>query len=590
MLTLIDQTIGGEEGEFLKGLLLGERGGLSSATREAFTNSGVAHILAVSGSNVAVVATILVFVSGFLRLPRALRTIAVSFGLLCYMVLSGNQPPVVRATIMALVFVLGRVFQEKQSVYNALGISALIILGIDARQLFDVGFQLSFVAVLSIVYLYPKVNAWLSNIPDRSAWRRATVWTLRVCAVSAVATLGTLPLTAMYFGRVSVIGIVSNIVVIPAAEVSVVLGFLSLGAGIFSSWLAGIYGEVNHLLLALTLWVTDLTGRLSFAYFETLRFMPADAIPFYAGLGLVTHLRVRDSARRCFVLFLAGLNIALFAPAPPQYARHSGTLRVSFIDVGQGDAMLVEFPDGKSMVIDAGPRNGSYDAGERTVVPFLKRRGISTVDLLVVTHPDNDHIAGAHAVFEQLDVRRVIDCGRPSASDTYEQYLDDVREEQCPHESVRAGRLITDFTGARLYVLSPLHSFVGGDATYSHESLNNSSVVMKVQYGFVSFLLTGDAEAGAEHGMVSAYGGFLRANVLKVGHHGSASGTSEEFLHCVQPVMAVISVGRNNRFHHPSSMIIHRLTDMQSHVLRTDEQGAIIMETDGRTFSCINWR
>jgi len=590
MLTLIDTTIGGEEGEFLKGLLLGERGGISPLTREAFTNSGVAHILAVSGSNVAVVATVLFFFFDFLRLPKPARIIAMSIGLLCYMILSENQPPVVRATIMALVFLLGRMLQEKQNVFNALGISALIILGIDARQLFDVGFQLSFMAVLSIVYLYPKVNTWISEIPDRTALQKGAIWLLRVCAVSAVATLGTLPLTAVYFGRVSVIGIASNIVVIPAAGISVVLGFISIAAGVFSHWLAEVYAEVNHLLLTAMLHVASVAGGLSFAYFETVRFTPVDALPFYSGLAFVAHVRSRAVARRFLILFLIALNIAVFYPMPPAYATHTGKLRASFIDVGQGDALLVEFPDGRNMLIDAGPSSQRYDTGRRTVVPFLKRRGISTVDLLVVTHPDNDHMGGAHAVFDQLDVRRVVDCGQPTGSTTYQQYLLDVKEEHCPYESVRAGRMFTDFAGARLYVVSPHGSYSGIDTSHRPEFLNNSSVVIKLQYGSVSFLLTGDAEMDAEREMASSYGDFLRSNVLKVGHHGGITGSSEEFLNLVKPVDAVISVGRNNRFHHPSLMITRRLQQLNAQVWRTDEQGAIIIETDGISLSRVDWR
>ena len=199
LLASIDREVGGEEGEFLKGLLIGIRSGMSPALRQAFMNAGVTHVLAVSGSNVAVVVAFFFLLFELVRLPKWLRLLATTAALLFYMVLTGSQPPVVRATIMALVFMLGGILQKKSNAYNALGLSALIIIAIDARQIFDVGFQLSYGAVLSIVYLYPIANDWISRVGASSIIRRMIVWLLRLCAVSVVATLGTLPLTAIYW-------------------------------------------------------------------------------------------------------------------------------------------------------------------------------------------------------------------------------------------------------------------------------------------------------------------------------------------------------------------------------------------------------
>ncbi|MBI4535227.1 MAG: ComEC family competence protein, partial [Ignavibacteriae bacterium] len=268
----IDGTIGGEEGEFLKGILIGDRTGISVATRQAFVNSGVAHILAVSGSNVAVLVVIFFFLFEMLRFPKQIKIVFTVVALWFYVLLTGSQPPVVRATVMATVFLIGLMVEHKSNAYNSLGLSALIILAFDARQVFDVGFQLSFVAVLSIIYLYPRANDWIRRIPARSLLHRLAIRVLQVCAVSAVATLGTLPFTALYFGRVSVVGVLTNIIVIPAAGLSIVLGFVSSVAGLLSSWLEQVYASANHFILYWTMIVARVSGGLSVAYVDTLQF------------------------------------------------------------------------------------------------------------------------------------------------------------------------------------------------------------------------------------------------------------------------------------------------------------------------------
>jgi competence protein ComEC len=586
----IDRNFSGEAREFIRGLLVGDRSGITASTRQAFANSGVSHILAVSGAHVVVVAGIFVFLFGLIRFPRWALGTSTICGLVLFTLITGSHPPVVRATITASIFILGGLFQVRSSPFNSLGVAALVVLGMDARQLFDVGFQLSFAAVFSIIYLYPIMNGLISSIDVDDPFVKIIVWILRVCAVSFAATLGTFPFTAIYFGRVSVIGLLANIVVIPTVGLAMTLGFVTLIFSAINSTIALSFSAVAEVLLNGVLLLTSTIGRLPFAYVDTTRFFPVYSFPFYAGLLLLFNFASPNKARKLLIALLAAFNVAIFWPSPKSIAGDEHELRVSFLDVGQGDAAVIEFPDGKVMLVDAGMRSSSYNAGERTVIPFLKRRGISRIDELVVSHPHEDHLGGMPRVIEQCDIGAAVESGQPINTGTYQTYLKDIQREGCTRILVQEGDRIDCTHNARVYVLSPEPSFLDTDLTHRSLNFNNTSVVLKVVYGNISFLFSGDAEAEAEDEMTKVYGDFLHSTVLKTGHHGSSTSSTPEYLNAVNPEDAVISVGRFNKFHHPSPAVLERFDQLHVNVFRTDEDGAVIFETDGSVLNRVEWR
>lgn len=580
MLQTLDQTTGGEEGELLKGLILGERGGMSILTKTAFVNAGVAHVLAVSGSNVAVVAGALLLFLEILRVPRSLRILPMLVGLLFYMLVTGSQPPVVRATIMAGVLLIGNALQRPVNAWNCIGLSAIIIAAIDARQIFDIGFQLSYGAVLSLMAMYPVMNGWIARMPQSAWWQRCLAWLLRVCAVSLAATLGTLPLTAVSFGRVSIIGVLANVVVVPATEFSVLLGSATLGAALASGWMAACYGAVNWLLLHWTLVITRLAGFSPVAYITTVWFGRLDALPYYAVLTSLFATSDRKTQHVILTLLALGVYVVLLRPAFNTTHKDS-IARVSVIDVGQGDAILVELPDRTTLLIDAGPRTATFDAGERTVVPFLRRRGIASLDLLVVSHLHADHMGGFSAVAEGIDVHRVLVLS-PCALRSTLGVLWPSHSPPC--DSCVPARGIALSPLARLYVVYPLPGVERGSLG------GNESIVLKLVYGSVSFLFCGDAEEPQEGLMVDRYGAFLASPFLKSGHHGSSTSSSERFLEAVRPTIAAVSVGLHNKFRHPSAAVIERYKNHGIAISRTDEEGALMFESDGRTVWKSPWR
>jgi competence protein ComEC len=582
----IDRMVGGEEGEFLKGLLIGERGGIPAATREAFALAGVAHILAVSGSNVAVIAAFLVGLLGTFRLPESIRTGFVAVGLVGYMVITGSQPPVVRATIMALTFLLTHRLQRKTSAYNSLGLSALVMLISDARQVFDIGFQLSFAAVFSILYFYPRLLRLLQTKHPRGkagSISRA-LWSL--ASVTIAATVGTLPLTAVYFGRVSLVGLLTNLVVVPLSGASVILGCVSSFADLFSSTIAEAYASLNWILLRFLLTATKFSGGVPFAAVEMYDFRPLFALPYYAALFCVSSWDRPVWFRFHLIALLLSANLVVLAGTS---ARGIGqtTLRVTVLDVGQGDAVLCDFPGGKHLLVDTGPSSSSFDAGRRILVPYVKRWGIDTLDWVVITHGHSDHTGGLASLCIAVHVKEIL---VPSAG--MKARLDSLLAlsvgESRPSVTVATvGSSGEKFPGVRAYILYPE---TGSTSISADDDGNNASIVLRLVFGETSFLFPGDAETGVEDRLLRRFGAFLRSHVLKVSHHGSSTSTKEEFLLQVRPSIAVISVGRNNSFGHPSPEVLGRLLGFGCVVHRTDEWGAAVFESDGEQLTCVEWR
>ena len=588
ILRRVGEILPGREGEFLKDLLLGERSGISAETKEAFIDAGVAHVLAVSGYRVLVVAGMLMAGLSLFRVPRRICPFIAAPALLFYMALALAHPPVVRGTIMALVFILGGLLQRRTSSRNALGVAALLILALDSRQLFDAGFQLSFGAVLAIFYLMPPLRGRVQGPGKRRSILRSLRWISRSILLSVVVSLGTLPVTAACFGRVSLAGVLTNIAVVPATGAGMILGTLALGAGLVIPALGASYAAADGVLLNWTIRFSELCASLPFASLATAGVGLREAIPWYGAIGLARYWRDRRTAARFLALFLAGLNALVFLSADTDTSRR--TLRVSMIDVGQGDAILVEFPGGETLLVDTGPLTLTGDAGKKTVAPFLRRKGISAIDMLLITHPDADHCGGAASIIRSFPVRRVIESDAGGETAVYASYHAAALARGSPVSLAWMGEKLGAPERARVYVLWPGRGRSRAAQSSRRASSNNASIVFKLVYGRVSFLFTGDAEREPETHLIRSFGSFLGSTVLKVAHHGSDSGTSQEFLDAVRPAVALVSVGLHNRFRHPSPSLLERLRGAGARVLRTDREGAIVLATDGRSVREIPWR
>ena len=462
---------------------------------------------------------------------------------------------------------------------------AILIFFYDAKQLFDPGFQLSFAAVGSILYFYPKVVGLSDYFPEKIRGTKAVDFLWKLFAISLAAQVGTVPFTVAYFGKVSIVSFLANLFVIPAVGVGLAMGFAIALFSIFSGWLAGIYGAAAQLGLGVILKTIDFSGNLPFAYLSLSNFGLVASLVFYVTGALLFNLREERLRKKLlFTLLILG-NIAIL----PSVFEEGPKLRVTVIDVSQGDATLVQFPSGRTLLVDGGPKTFSYDAGEKIVVPFLKRT-VSKLDALIVTHPHSDHLGGVESVLRSIPVGKVFDAGHRAESSIYRKYLQTLKELSIPHESIRAGSTVSFAEEVRIFVLHPTTSFVQTDSLHFSQDFNNGSVVLKILYGKVKVLLTGDAEEPSEEQMLLLYDGFLKSDLIKAGHHGSKTSSGEHFVETVKPQYAAVSVGALNKFGHPSRDVVARYQAHGAVVSRTDEQGALIFETEGWKIHQVEWR
>ena len=578
---IIDRLHSPRHASFLNGIIFGYRADISSDVKQSFMDTGTIHILAVSGSNVAFVAAIFFSILGFLRLPRkAVGGLAI-LGLVAYMLVTGSSASVVRATIMAIVLLCGTLFERKADIYNTISIAALILLFWNTNTLFDVSFQLSFAAVISIVYFYPRLEALIKKIPERFEEIKGVDAVLKLFAVSLAAQLGTVPFTAYYFGRVSIISLVANIPVVPISGLNTFIGAAEIMFYPISPWIAKLYAATNDFLVWFLLGFVKQAASVPFAYFEAWHFNVVFVVGYYILVIGVFNLKLPHVRAWLLIVILMLSNYALYSNiwflTPPKCT-------ITAIDIGQGDAILIEFPNNKRMLIDTGPLSQKFDAGERTVVPFLKRKGISKLDYLLITHPHIDHFGGAGSVLKSLRVDTIIMASFATNNHQVKDVLEIAEARHTGEKIVRTGSQIQIDSNARVYVLHPDSNHV------AEKNPNNSSVVVKIIYGNSSAMFVGDAEVATEQRIMPRYGAFLSSDILKAGHHGSITSSSEEFLKVVHPRIALISVGNHNKFRHPSPFTIWRLKANSIDIKRTDKLGAIVFESDGAKWIQKEWR
>ena len=552
----------GSDAPMARALVIADMSSIPVDERDRYARAGLVHMLSVSGLHVGIVALALELLASVLRLPRAPSSAATMLLLAVYIAAIGAPPPAVRAGVMLAAVLLCRLLQRPTSRWAILAVGAGAPL-VDPRTAIDLGWQLSVAGTAALV----SGGALAARIVPScwSGWRRSLA---SGATISVVATLATAPLVAWTFGRVSLVGPVTNLLADPVMGLVQPLLFLALAIPVHS--VEVVCAGATHLLLRAFGGIASGAASLPWAAPAVLPTATTVLAGAVAAIALLTACAAERPLRA--LLTLGGsLSVMLFGPLVPHATDQT---EIHMIDVGQGDALAIRTRAGRWIVIDAGRSWPGGDAGASTVVPYLSRRG-GAVALFVLSHPHADHVGGARALFDALHPARFLDPGYVGTSPPYRAALGAARRDGIAWQRVHPGdSLVVD--EVVLTALAP-------DSTWaaSLSDANLASAVVMARVGGVRVLFTGDAESPEEEWLL-AHTASLRADVLKVGHHGSRTSTSPHFLEAVQPRLALLSVGAHNSYGHPDAEVLERLDAAHVAILRTDRLGSVVLRTDGR--------
>jgi competence protein ComEC len=561
-------------------VLIGDRAGLTEDVERRLQEAGTYHVIAISGGNIAVFTVCLLGLGRVLLLPWRTRLAMTAVGLLAYGEIASGGSSVSRAVAVALVYLGGCAIDQRGSAASALGVAALVLLCAAPLSLVDAGFLLTFGATIAILTGVPRA---LARWPVRR-------WSAPVAlvAASAASELALLPVGAHFFARVTLAGLLLNLAAVPLMSVVQVGGLLVLLLALVHPAAAHAAAWVPHLAAE---GLVRSAALVDHAPWLTWRVPPPPwwLMGSYYVLGLLWLARHRlfRWMPRVERLATAGLlggaatgaaALVLLAPVNAGLDTTRGRLRVTVLDVGQGDATLVQTPDGRALLVDAGGLAGGarFDIGERVVAPAVWHRGVRRLEAVVVTHGDPDHAGGVPGILDMIRPRELWDGIPVSAHPTLVAIDRAAARRHVVRTRVHAGDAFR-FGAVSVEVLHP------SPPDWERRRVrNDDSVVLDVRLGAVSIVLTGDISGEVEESLVPR----LRpadVRVLKVSHHGSATSTSAAFVGALRPRVAIVSCGRGNRFGHPAPVVIDRLESAGSAIYRTDRDGAVTLETDGKT-------
>ncbi len=602
MASALQRAIPAPESGLAQALLLGIRSELPSSVKDSFRTAGMSHLLAISGLHVGIVLALTLGIgSATLGNGNPLVVFCAMATVWAYAIVSGLDPPVVRAAIMGSLALVQGLTGRGMRGLTALALAAGVMVCVDPALLGSLSFQLSFTAMAGVLVGLPVialVTGALATVSGGSSsssarWFQYALTLLTASIViSTTTTLATVPLIAVHFGEIPIMSVPATILAMPAMPMALVTAAATAAAGVVAPWLAPALGMLAWAPVA---WIIRVAEAMPPVMASAGWVTPVVAVAWYVGLAVLALLVSSRRVRRIVsgwrrgptwrpsgvAGFVAGVTpvvvlgiILVFGQMSA--TRAGGRLHVYVLDVGQGDAILVVTPRGRQVLVDGGP-------DPRTTLTALGQRlapGDRGLDAVVVTHLDSDHAGGLIGVLDRYDADIVMEGAASSGSALFRQWESVLAQREHPRVRVQAGHRIELGSGVVMEVLHPpagrIPSRIDGNA-------NNLSVVMRVTYGEISFLLTGDVEQDVERYLVDDRGEELRSDVLKVAHHGSQSSTSSVFLRAVNPQSAVVSAGSENRYGHPHADVMERLGKAvgNERVFLTARDGTVEYITDG---------
>jgi competence protein ComEC len=566
---VIDRFIPGNESEFLKGIVLGERSGITKEAKESFINAGVAHIIAVSGLNVAYVLICVGVLLTFVPVKYKYKIFILILFLIFYMNLTGNAPSIVRAVIMASVFLLSRLLERKPNPYSIISFSALIILAIDPQQLFDSGFILSFSAVLSIVYFYPKLEKLISKLKfykgleEGNLLHKAIRLIITYLLVTSAAQIGILPITAIMFEKISVVSLFTNLIVIPLSNVALAIGFLVILTSLVSSWLAGIFASAASVILYFLLWFIHYSAGFDFSFIETYSFDLILFVFYYLLVFTLFSVNKLNYKAKAVIILLLITDLYLI---DSQFYKVED-IRVAYLDVGNSNSSLISVADGRNFLVNAGSSGINYNSSERNVIPYLKRQRISKIDIMFLTGLDFNEFRNLVYFAISFPVAKII---LPSY---YKSLFED-----------RFVRRVFNRTEVEFVEQEALAKF--NDTCIFYIDCDGKVMAVSLLYGETSFVFT-----GFDNELWERDAGFYAENdprVLRLLGGSSFDHYPASFILKVNPKLIITSSSSKRRIQ--SEIFETALNKSGFKTINVSDDGAVIIESDGKVVQQVSWK
>jgi competence protein ComEC len=551
-----------------KALLIADQHEITPEMRDRYARAGIIHMLSISGLHVAIIAGAVLLLLRLARFPPTAAAISSVLIIVTYVIVIGAPPPALRSAGMLGAATASRLWQRPISPWAGWAIGAFIPL-VQPRVVLDLGYQLSVAGIAGLI---------ASGVLARRALApRLSGLQLRIgreLLTSIVASAVSAPLVMWYFGRMSLIAPLANLIAGPVISVLQPTLFLALVSAPAPS-VARFVAVVAHPMLrgfdAIAIAASSVPGG-------SIQVAPTLIAAIAGGIVVVALIVATLSRHPARPVIAAVCASTLIAWAPSIHVPYGGGVELHVLDVGQGDAILLRTDKGRWILFDAGRKWETGDAGRATIIPYVQRRG-GTLESFVLSHAHSDHVGGASSVFRALHPRTFWDAAFAQGSQVYETALHVARDAHVEWRRVHPGDEL-DVDGVAVEFLAPDSTW-----TSSLADPNSASTISLVLYGSVRILLVGDAEAPEEQWLLEHARSELHADVLKVGHHGSSTSSTDDFLAAVHPSTAIISVGADNLYGHPSVDVLAALQRVGARVVRTDQLGTIVVRTDGRNIT-----
>lgn len=556
----INGTLTDEEGNLLLAILLGDKDKLSEDIQESFKTSNLSHMLAVSGAHVSYIILGLTYVLQNSIIGKKNGKIVCIIFLLAFMAITNFTPSVTRACIMAILTLLSSIIYRKSDVYTNISVAALITLIFNPYSLLDLGFQLSYGGTIGIIIFIKRIQEKKSN-------SKVINYIKQMALVSIYANIIIIPIMMYHFNTVSFTFIISNIMASPILGIIVITGFLFIITSITVKPLTRLIAIFIKPILSILIKISQICSKLPFSNILVVTPYMFNVISYYAIILYCIKSKKNNKCKIIICLLIVLILINFIIYIFPQ------KLRIFFIDVGQGDSTLIITPDKKTVLIDGGGSD-SFDVGEKVLLPYLLDRRILKIDYVLISHFDTDHCGGILTIMEKVKVKNIIISEQAEHSENYERFKKLMIHKRIRLIEVKKGDKIKIGRYSEFKILFPTSRLL------SENPLNNNSIVTQFNYNNFKMLFTGDIEKLAEQQILKTEKAEIRADILKVAHHGSKTSSIPEFIKAVRPRIALIGVGKNNTFGHPNQQTIKNLENIKCRIYRTDLQGEIIIKID----------